>query len=71
MLIDFNTKLTIKPTNQEISNSVKLYPVRQNKLQELLVETGFCQFGYHGNFNLEPLSKNSLQLIVSCQKITS
>lgn len=67
-LIDFKTKLTVKSTGQEITNSVKLYAIRQNKLQELLEEAGFGSFEYFGSFKAEPLTKTSLQLIVTCQK---
>ncbi|MDP3434513.1 MAG: class I SAM-dependent methyltransferase [Bacteroidota bacterium] len=67
-LIDFNTKLTVKSTGQEIANSVKLYAIRQNKLQELLEEAGFGSFEYFGSFKAEPLTKTSLPLIVTCQK---
>ncbi len=67
-LIDFNTRLTVKSTGQEIANSVKLYAIKQNKLQELLEEAGFGSFEYFGSFNAEPLTKTSLPLIVTCQK---
>lgn len=67
-LIDFNTKLTIKSNGQEISNSVNLYPIRRNKLQELLEETGYANFEFHGNFKREPLLETSIPLIVTCQK---
>ncbi len=67
-LIDFNTKLTVKSTGQEIVNSVKLYAIRQNRLQELLEEAGFGSFEFYGNFKAEPLTNNSLPLIVTCQK---
>lgn len=67
-LIDFNTKLTIKSTGQEITNSVKLYAIRQNKLQELLQKAGFGSFEFFGNFKSDPLTNNSLPLIVTCQK---
>jgi SAM-dependent methyltransferase len=67
-LIDFNTKLTVKSTGQEITNSVKLYAIRQNKLQELLEEAGFRSCEYFGSFKAEPLTKTSLPLIVACQK---
>ncbi|HCY43357.1 MAG TPA: hypothetical protein DHV48_18810 [Prolixibacteraceae bacterium] len=67
-LIDFNTKLTIKSTGQEIANSVKLYAIRQNKLQELLKKAGFGSFEFYGNFKSEPLTNNSLPLILTCQK---
>ena len=67
-LIDFNTKLTVKSTGQEIENSVKLYDIRKNKLQELLEHAGFMDVDFFGNFNMEPLLENSLPLIVTCQK---
>lgn len=67
-LINFNTKLTVKSSGQEIENSVKLYAIRKNKLQELLEEAGFRSFEFYGNFNAEPLTNTSLPLIVTCQK---
>jgi SAM-dependent methyltransferase len=67
-LIDFDTRLTVKSTGQEIENSVKLYAVRQEKLQELLQEAGFGSFEFFGDFKGDPLTENSLPLIVSCQK---
>ena len=67
-LIDFNTKLTVKSTGQEIKNSTKLYSIRQNKLQEILEEAGFSAIEFFGGFNREPLSANSLSLVLTCQK---
>lgn len=67
-LINFNTKLTVKSSGQEIANSVKLYAIRKNKLQKLLEEAGFGSFEFYGNFKAEPLTKTSLPLIVTCQK---
>lgn len=67
-LVDFNTKLTIKSNGQEIANSVKLYAIRKNKLQELLEQAGFIAVEFFGNFNSETLKENSLPLIVTCQK---
>jgi len=67
-LIDFDTKLVIKSTAQEIKNSVKLNPIRQNKLQELLAKAGFENIEFFGSFDSEPLQENSLPLIVTCQK---
>lgn len=67
-LIDFNTKLTVKSTGQEIKNSTKLYAVQQNKLQELLADAGFSSIEFFGGFNREPLSATSLPLVLSCRK---
>jgi hypothetical protein len=67
-IIDFNTKLSVKSTGQEILNSVKLYAIRKEKLQELLIECGFEKMEFFGNFAGEPLQDNSIPLIVSCRK---
>jgi len=67
-MIDFNTKLTVKSTGQEIKNSTKLYAIRQNKLQKIIEEAGFSAIEFFGNFNREPLTANSLPLIVTCMK---
>jgi len=67
-LIDFNTKLKVKSTNQEIKNSTKLYAIRQNKLQEILEEAGFINIEFFGSFNREPLTALSLPLVLICQK---
>ena len=66
--IDFNTKLTVKSTGQEMINSTKLYAIRQDKLQELLKEAGFSAIEFFGSFNREPFTAGSLPLVLSCQK---
>lgn len=67
-LIDFDTKLIVKSTGEEIVNSVKLYALTRNKLQELLEKSGFSEFHYFGSFKSEPLQETSLPLIVVCKK---
>lgn len=67
-LIDFITKLTVKSTGQIIENSTQLFAIRKDKLQEILLETGFFNLEFHGSFNGEALQENSLALIVTCQK---
>jgi len=67
-LIDFKTKLTVKTTGQEIINSTKLYAIRQSKFQEILEEAGFINIEFFGSFNREPLTANSLPLVLTCQK---
>ena len=67
-LIDFNTKLTVKATGQEINNSTKLYAIRQNKLQEIVEKAGFSAIEFFGSFNREPLTATSLPLVLTCQK---
>lgn len=67
-LIDFNTTLTIKSTGQVIQNTVKLNAITQERLQELLNETGFDKLEFFGSFISEPLKADSLPLIVTCKK---
>ena len=67
-LIDFNTRLTVKSTGQEIKNSTKLYAIRKKKLQDLLEKNGFTAIEFFGGFNREPLTDSCLPLVVSCQK---
>jgi glycine/sarcosine N-methyltransferase len=67
-MIDFHTILTIKSTGQEIRNTIKLNAIRQEKLQDLLIECGFDNLEYFGTFESKPLQNDSLTLIVSCKK---
>lgn len=67
-LIDFDTELTIKSTAQVIKNTVKLNPIRKNKLQELLAKAGFENIEFFGSFDCAPLQESCLPLIVTCQK---
>jgi glycine/sarcosine N-methyltransferase len=67
-LINFKTKLTIKSIGQEIENSVKLYGIRKDRLQEILEEAGFFSLCFFGGFNRESLTEKSLPLILTCQK---
>lgn len=67
-LIDFNTKLTVKSTGQEIKNTTQLLPIRKTELQDYLQKAGFTQIEFFGNFKAEPLSETSLQLIVTASK---
>ncbi len=66
--LDFNTRLVIKSTGEEINNSVKLYAIRKEKLQQLLEQAGFTITSFYGNFNGAQLSETSIPLIVTCQK---
>lgn len=67
-LIGFNTILRVKATGQVIKNSVNLYAINQDKLQSMLEVTGFEKMEYFGNFDSEPLTSDSLTLIVTARK---
>lgn len=67
-LIDFDTKLIVKSTALEITNSVKLFAIRKEKLQEILEESGFKALHFWGNFKGDALGDTNLHLIVTGQK---
>ncbi len=62
--IDFNTRLTVKSTQQIIENSIELLPLLKKELTLLLNKAGFDNCNYYGNFNQEPYSIDSPALIV-------
>lgn len=66
--IDFNTKLTVKSTGLELENTAPLRAIRKNEIRNYLEQAGFVQIEFYGNFKAEPLTTNSLPLIVTATK---
>lgn len=62
--IDFNTKLTVKATNQIIENSIELLPLLKKELTLLLTKAGFNNCNFYGNFKQEAHTVESPALIV-------
>ena len=62
--IDFNTRLTVKSTQQIIENSIVLLPLLKKELALLLNKAGFDNWNYYGNFIPESYSIDSPALIV-------
>ena len=62
--IDFNTRLTVKSTQQIIENSIELLPLLKEELALLLNKAGFKNCNYYGNFNKETYAIDSPALIV-------
>ncbi|HMR17630.1 MAG TPA: methyltransferase domain-containing protein [Mariniflexile sp.] len=62
--IDFNTRLTVKSTQQLIENGIALLPLLKKELAQLLNNAGFKHCNYYGNFNEEPYTIDSPALIV-------
>lgn len=62
--IDFNTRLTVKSTHQQIENSVVLLPILKSEIEQLLIKAGFKNSNFYGNFNEEFFSLESPALIV-------
>ncbi|CAH8282198.1 methyltransferase family protein [Mariniflexile fucanivorans] len=62
--IDFNTRLTVKSTEDIIENSIELLPLLKEELRGLLQKAGFNFCNYYGNFNQEAYTMDSPALIV-------
>ena len=62
--IDFNTRLTVKSTQQIIENSIELLPLLKKDLTLLLKKAGFNNCNFYGNFNVDSHSNDSPALIV-------
>ena len=62
--IDFNTRLTVKSSQEIIENEIELLPILKNELSILLNKAGFNNCNYYGNFNSEPYTINSPALII-------
>lgn len=62
-LILFETNLLVKNTDIEIVNSVPLFPLRKNTLDELLKEARFSSVQYYGNFKKDSWSEKSVPLV--------
>ncbi|RXP44546.1 class I SAM-dependent methyltransferase [Lutibacter sp. HS1-25] len=62
--MDFNTRLTVKSTDEIIENSIELLPVLKKELALLLKTAGFNNCNYYGNFNQELYTVDSMALIV-------
>lgn len=62
--IDFNTRLTVKATQQIIENSIELLPLLKKELTLLCNKAGFNNCNYYGNFNQEAHTVESPALIV-------
>lgn len=62
--IDFNTRLTVKFTQQVIKNSITLLPILKEEFEFLLEKAGFNNSNYYGNFNMELFSIESPAFII-------
>lgn len=67
-LIQFQTILKDKTNNTKHKNSVQLYPLRFQLLDELLHNAGFREINYYGNFRLEPFTEESFHLVFEAFK---
>lgn len=66
--IQFNTVLKVHETNEEVRNSIFLYPLRKRELHELLLKYGFRDIHFQSAFDDESYNLSKIPLIVSCKK---
>lgn len=61
-LIHFETNLYIKEKDMVLENSVPLFPLRKDKLDEFLKGAGFTTIQYYGNFKKDKWTEKSVPL---------
>ncbi|WP_462318409.1 class I SAM-dependent methyltransferase [Marinilabilia sp.] len=66
--IFFKTVLRVKENGLEIKNKVKLLPLRKDELVSLIDEVGYRDVRFFGNFDKDPLTEDSVPLILSATK---
>jgi len=64
--IDFSTNLTNKETGEEISNNVKLFPVRKKEVEDALTDAGFSTIKAYSSFKKDAYNAGSLPLVFEC-----
>ncbi len=67
-LITFKTKLTIKETGISTEESTTLMPLKKDQLASLLLENGFTDLKWFGNYDGKPFANEDLTLIVVAKK---
>lgn len=67
-LINFRTILSAKKENREIKNSVWLYPLKEEEIRLLVLESGFSKIDFYGSFKGDKLTNNSQPLIFVASK---
>ena len=62
--IEFETILTVKSTDQVIRNQIPLFPIRKAALENRLLQTGFTNLHFFGNFKGDPFNEEGIPLIL-------
>ncbi len=65
--IEFQTKLTIKETNEIIENKINLFPIFPEELIELMHEIGFSDIQEFSDFSKKEFSPDSTPFIMTGQ----
>lgn len=62
--IEFETILTVKSTDQVIRNQIPLIPVRKAALENRLLQVGFTNLHFFGNFKGDPFAEESIPMVL-------
>jgi SAM-dependent methyltransferase len=62
--IEFHTVLRIRDSDRVIKNKIELCPILKDELEKILKDSGFDHIRLYGSFKREPLSDNSVPLII-------
>lgn len=63
--ISFETILTDKTSDNKIINEIYLIPLRKKEIENLLINAGFSDIEFYGNFKRDKLTLDSTPLILS------
>ena len=62
--IEFETILTVKSTGQVIRNQIPLFPIRKIALENRLLQAGFTNLHFFGNFKGDPFAEDSIPMVL-------
>ncbi|PID27101.1 MAG: hypothetical protein CR982_07250 [Candidatus Cloacimonadota bacterium] len=66
--VNFETELTIKEENRKVNGKIKLLTLKKREIENLLLDVGFTNIKFYGDFNGGELKPFSVPLIFSCKK---
>lgn len=67
-ILDFNTELKINETGNTIENSTKLFAIRPEELESLVIQKGFRKIKIYSSFKKDELKNTNLPLILTGEK---
>jgi SAM-dependent methyltransferase len=67
--MEFTTVLIPKDSKRIIRNKIDLYPILKDEIERILEAAGYSRTIFYGSFKREPLSENSIPLIVKASNI--
>jgi len=67
--LDFETILSVKSSREEIRNQIRLFPVRKDDLNEMLLQAGFGDIRFYGNLKRDAYHSDSIPLVLEASVI--